>query len=57
MWACLARPSLENAVKVWLTGGQTACWIFESVQMRVERNMLEVCNTLAGVHCLRTWVG
>ena len=35
VWELLARPSLEHAANVWLTGGQAAFRKLESVQMRV----------------------
>ena len=35
VWEQLARPSLEHATEVRLTGGQTACRKLESVQVRV----------------------
>ena len=40
VWEVLARPSLEHAAEIWLTGGQTGLRKLESVQMRMGRSLL-----------------
>ena len=52
VWELLARPSLEHAAEVRLTGGQTARRKLESVQVRVERSLLGAINTVARVAVL-----